>query len=60
LRVIQTSTGKAWVSWTDENGKFDFPGWPSGHYRVEISQLGFCARATREMDWLQARKRQSN
>jgi len=49
LRVIQTSTGKAWVSWTDENGKFDFPGLPGGHYRVEISQLGF-APATKEID----------
>ncbi len=49
LRVIQTSTGKAWVSWTDENGKFDLPGMPSGHYRVEVSQIGF-ATATREFD----------
>ncbi|HVA95566.1 MAG TPA: TonB-dependent receptor [Candidatus Dormibacteraeota bacterium] len=49
LRVIQTSTGKAWVSWTDENGKFEFPALPAAHYRVEISQLGF-APATREID----------
>ena len=49
LRVIQTSTGKAWVSWTDESGKFAFPALPAGHYRVEISQLGFAA-ATREID----------
>jgi hypothetical protein len=49
LHVIQTSTGKAWVSWTDENGKFAFPALPTGHYRVEISQLGF-APATREID----------
>ena len=49
LRVIQTSTGKAWVSWTDENGKFDLPGLPGGHYRVEVSQLGF-APATKELE----------
>jgi hypothetical protein len=49
LRAIQTSSGKAWVSWTDENGKFEFPALPPGHYRVEISQLGF-APATRETD----------
>jgi len=49
LRAIQTSTGKAWVSWTDENGNFEFPTLPAGHYRVEISQLGF-APATQEMD----------
>ena len=49
LRVIQTSTGKAWVTWTDENGKFEFPALPEGHFRVEISQLGF-APATKEID----------
>ena len=49
LRAIQTSSGKAWVSWTDENGKFEFPALPPGHYRIEISQLGF-APATRETD----------
>ena len=49
LRAIQTSSGKAWVSWTDENGKFAFPALPAGHYRVEISQLGF-APATQEID----------
>ncbi len=49
LRVIQTSTGKAWITWTDENGKFEFPALPAGHYRVEISQLGF-APTTKEMD----------
>ncbi len=49
LRVIQTSTGKAWVTWTDESGKFEFPALPAGHFRVEISQLGF-APATKEID----------
>jgi hypothetical protein len=49
LRVIQTSTGKAWVTWTDENGKFEFPALPTGHYRVESSQIGF-APATKEID----------
>ncbi len=49
LRVIQTATGKAWVTWTDENGKFEFPALPAGHYRVEISQIGF-APATKEID----------
>jgi hypothetical protein len=53
LRVVQTSTGKAWVSWTDENGKFDLPGLPVGHYRIELSQLGF-APATKEIDLISA------
>ena len=41
LRLIETSSGRAWVSWTDENGHFDLPGLPLGHYRIEASQLGF-------------------
>ncbi|HEY2646831.1 MAG TPA: carboxypeptidase-like regulatory domain-containing protein, partial [Candidatus Acidoferrales bacterium] len=41
VRVIQTSSGKAWVTWTDEDGKFEFPALPEGHFSVEISQLGF-------------------
>jgi len=49
LRIIQTPTGKAWVSWTDENGKFELPGLPSGHFRIAISQLGF-APAMKEID----------
>lgn len=49
LRVIHASTGKAWISWTDENGKFEFPDLPSGHFRLEASQLGF-APLTKEFD----------
>lgn len=41
VRVTNTGTNKSWVSWTDESGKFVFPGLPAGHYRVETSQLGF-------------------
>lgn len=49
LRVVETTTGRAWISWTDENGRFDLPGLPLGHYRIEISQLGF-ENATQEFD----------
>jgi hypothetical protein len=49
LRVIQTSTGKAWITWTDDDGSYEFPALPAGHYRIEISQLGF-APATKEID----------
>jgi len=49
VRVIHTTTGKAWITWTDENGKFEFPALPAGHYRMEFSQLGF-APATKEID----------
>src|SRR5207245_11623850 len=41
LRLVETASGRAWVSWTDENGRFDLPGLPAGHYRIEVSQLGF-------------------
>ena len=51
LRIVQSSTGKAWISWTDENGKFEIPNLPFGHYRVEVSQLGFVP-LTREVDLL--------
>jgi hypothetical protein len=49
LRLVETSTGKVWVSWTDENGKFDLPGLLVGHYRIELSQLGFVPTA-KEID----------
>jgi trimeric autotransporter adhesin len=41
LRVTDLDTGQAWVSWTDESGKFELPSLPEGHYHVEVSQLGF-------------------
>jgi trimeric autotransporter adhesin len=41
LRLVNTDTQKAYVSWTDESGKFQFAALPAGHYSVEASQLGF-------------------
>ncbi|MGB9070809.1 MAG: carboxypeptidase-like regulatory domain-containing protein, partial [Candidatus Acidiferrales bacterium] len=41
LRLINTDTRKAFISWTDESGKFQFAALPAGHYTVEASQLGF-------------------
>jgi hypothetical protein len=49
VRITETSSGKAWVTWTDEDGKFKFPALPAGHYRVEFSQLGFVP-GTQEVD----------
>jgi trimeric autotransporter adhesin len=43
VRLISSETGKVWLSWTDESGKFQFPQIAAGHYRVEASQLGFVA-----------------
>lgn len=50
LLLTNTAGGREWVSWTDENGQFDLPGLPAGHYRVQISQLGF-DDATSEADF---------
>lgn len=41
VRLTNLETNKVWVSWTNESGKFEFPGLPSGRYRVEASQIGF-------------------
>lgn len=49
VRVTETSSGKAWITWTDEDGKFKFPALPAGHFHMEISQLGFTP-ATQDVD----------
>ena len=49
LRLTHTDSGKLWVTWSDEAGKFEFPALPAGHYRVETSQLGFVP-LTSELD----------
>src|SRR5579871_2205585 len=43
VRMTNTATNQAWVTWTDAAGKFEFPALPLGHYRAEASQLGFHA-----------------
>jgi Carboxypeptidase regulatory-like domain len=53
LRLVETTTGRAWISWTDESGHFDLPGLPLGHYRIEVSQLGF-DNAAQEFDLSEA------
>jgi hypothetical protein len=49
LRLVEATSGRVWVSWTDENGHFDLPGLPTGHYRIEVNQLGFDS-STQEFD----------
>ncbi len=41
IRLVNTDTQKAWVTWTDESGKFEFPALPAGHYTATATQLGF-------------------
>ncbi len=35
VRLVELASGRAWLSWTDENGKFEYPGLPAGGYRIE-------------------------
>jgi hypothetical protein len=41
VRIVHIPSGRSWVSWTDDGGKFSFPDLPVGPYRVEAKQLGF-------------------
>jgi hypothetical protein len=41
VRLTDVNTKKAWASWTDESGKFEFPALPAGSYLVDVSQIGF-------------------
>ena len=49
VRLTNPETSKVWVTWTSDSGKFEFPGLPRGHYRVEASQIGFVP-ASAEVD----------
>ena len=49
VRLVELASGRAWLSWTGENGKFEFPGLPAGRYRIEAQQLGF-EPATKETE----------
>jgi hypothetical protein len=40
VRVVHLPSGQAWLSATDENGKFSIHGLPPGRYRVEARHLG--------------------
>lgn len=40
VRVVHLPSGQAWMSATDENGKFSIHGLPPGRYRVEARHLG--------------------
>lgn len=50
LRATETSSGRAWVSWSDQSGKLELAGLPAGHYRLETSQIGF-ATSRAEFDF---------
>ena len=41
VRIVHTEDGQTWLTYTDDNGKFELRSLPVGHYRAETSQLGF-------------------
>ena len=43
VRIVHVESGRSWVSWTDEGGKFSFSGVPAGRYLLEAKQLNFGA-----------------
>lgn len=51
VRLTHLPTGRAWVTWTNEDGKFALPEMPAGRYRVDAQLLGF-ALASSEADFL--------
>ncbi len=53
VRLVHPASGQAWVSWTDDDGKFDLPGLPPGKYRIEVQQIGF-ETATHEVEFTSA------
>src|SRR3984885_14231737 len=43
VHVTETTSQKAWVSWTDESGKFQIPDLAAGVYHIETTEPGFLA-----------------
>ena len=45
VHVTETTSQKAWVSWTDEAGKFQIPDLAADVYHIETTEPGFVASA---------------
>jgi len=41
VHIVEENSGKSWVTWTDELGKFRLPELPGGKYKIDASQIGF-------------------
>jgi hypothetical protein len=55
VRLIHIESGRGWVTWTDERGRFELPNLPPGKYRLEAQQLGFLI-ATEEFEFSTAKE----
>jgi Carboxypeptidase regulatory-like domain len=45
VRVENVQTHQAWLTWTDDRGRFLSPALPFGRYRVLVEEIGFVPRA---------------
>jgi hypothetical protein len=41
IHILEENSGKSWVTWTDDQGKFRLPELPGGKFKVDASQIGF-------------------
>lgn len=48
VHIMEENSGKSWITWTDEQGKFRLPELPAGKFKIDASQIGF-GTATQEL-----------
>ena len=41
VHIVEQNSGKSWITWTDESGKFRLPELPSGKFHIDAAQIGF-------------------
>jgi hypothetical protein len=41
VHIVEQITGKSWITWTDETGKFRLPELPAGKFHIDAAQIGF-------------------
>ena len=41
VHIVEQNSGKSWITWTDETGKFRLPELPAGKFHIDASQIGF-------------------
>ena len=41
VHIVEQNSGKSWITWTDETGKFRLPELPAGKFHIDVSQIGF-------------------
>ncbi len=41
VHIVEQNSGKSWITWTDESGKFRLPELPAGKFHIDAAQIGF-------------------